>query len=306
MKRKLITLLCLLLVSTLLVTAAGGWLKYGILKQLGLFQDESLIAVPFMVMADEAAQYALMSASVKKETTEPTVAEPTQMYPPETEPAATQMQTEAATEPPTEAVTEPPTEPADVDESWFDDALFIGDSRVADMRDMARLGEADYFCATSMTVFQIMNATCTDVDFYSKNLDYVLSNNTYGKIYIHLGLNEIGYGPDLIIEKFGELVDMIREKQPDAAIIIQSVMTVRDYFAKGGTFTLERIYGLNDRLKQFAEEEGLFYEETNDWAANEEGYMRPEISYDGAHPIGTGYLEWAQWIMENAKYWGIS
>ena len=305
MDKKLIRILCLLLVTTLLVTGIGGYLKYGILSELGLFQEESLIAVPFMLMADEAAKFALKNHMQKQNETQPAETDPIPTEPP-VEETVSHPETQPPTEIPTEPATEPPTEPVviEIDESWFDDALFIGDSRVADMRDMARLGDADYFCATSMTVFQIMQAHCSDLDFYSKNLDYVLSNNTYGKIYIHLGLNEVGYGPDLIVAKFRELVNMIREKQPDAAIIIQSVMTVRDYFAKG-TFALENIYGLNERLKQFAEEEGLFYEETNDFAADEAGFMRPEISYDGAHPIGTGYQEWAAWIMENAKNWGI-
>ena len=53
---------------------------------------------------------------------------------------------------PTTAETEPTTEPAP-DESWFDDALFIGESRTAGLQGYGRLGKADYFCGEGLTVY---------------------------------------------------------------------------------------------------------------------------------------------------------
>lgn len=307
MKKKLIILLALLLVSTLVVHATGIQVRDRLLEPHGLLQDETPIKIPFIVMADDAVRYALtlqLPTAPEENSTEPVITEPVSTEPTEqmeqTEPPA-----EGVIEQPTEPPVEAPTEPLVITERWFDDVLFIGDSRIVGMRDMARLGKADYFCATSMTVFRVMESQCSDKDFYQKTLKEVLKTNTYGKVYIHLGLNECTYSQELILAKFQELVDLIRQTQPDAAIIIQSVMTVRDFFANNSNFTLERIYKLNVYLEEFAEENGLFYEDTNELIADEEGYMRPEISHDGAHLSGTGYYIWRDFTLANAVNWGI-
>ena len=78
-----------------------------------------------------------------------------------------------------------------VDESYFDDALFIGDSRTVGLRDYTDLSEhADFFCETSLTIYKVL-----EEDF--KNMGTVkeaLENKDYGKIYIMVGINELGRG----------------------------------------------------------------------------------------------------------------
>ena len=66
-----------------------------------------------------------------------------------TEPEVTEPE---VTEP---EVTEPEvTEPVyvELEESWFDDALFIGDSRTAGLKNYYRLGKADYFTKIGMNI----------------------------------------------------------------------------------------------------------------------------------------------------------
>lgn len=295
MKKHVITLTSLLLISTLLICSLGAYLKYDILKPLGLYQDASIVEVPFLLMADDAAIYALQSQAVKEN------------QPPETIPPATEspVQTEPEEEEPTEVPTEPPTEPIVITENWFDDVLFIGDSRTVGLRDMARLGEADYFCAGSMSVFTVQGWECSDRDFFNKYLHQVLSTNTYGKIYIHLGLNECGNDHDLVIEKYQDLIDLVQEKQKDAELILQSVMTVTKYKADNPNFSLEKITALNERIKTLAEENELHFIDTNELMADEEGYLREDYAYDGAHPTGLGYQAWAQWIFDTASELGI-
>ena len=50
MKKWLLIFVCLLLVTTILFTLLGGYLKYKLLAPLGMYQGESLIAVPFMFL----------------------------------------------------------------------------------------------------------------------------------------------------------------------------------------------------------------------------------------------------------------
>lgn len=91
---------------------------------MGLYQEKSIIEMPFLLMTDEALKYLIRMNSTAGEST----ADPTQ----------------APTQEPTEAPTEPPTEPPviQVDQSWFDDALFIGNSLTTGLRDYGCIDNA--------------------------------------------------------------------------------------------------------------------------------------------------------------------
>ena len=97
MKKFSSLLLILLVLSSLAVAVRGAYLKYGVLRKLDLCQDEPIMAVPFIYMADEALQY---SVEALKNPTPPTL--PTPSETPSV--PATQM----PTLPPTEAPWEPP------------------------------------------------------------------------------------------------------------------------------------------------------------------------------------------------------
>lgn len=307
MKKTRKTLTVFLIVSTVLIAAAGAYLKHIVFAEIGMFQDDFIITVPFQFLADDSAQYALQNAVIQDV---PRDDEENPRHSAQTEPDVEIPQETQNTTPEIEATTPDatlPTEPQplEIDESWFDDVLFIGDSRTVGLRDIARLGEADYFCDLSMTVFKVMNYTVYDKGFGKEKLSGALEENKYGKIFIHLGLNECATRKELVIQKFQELIDLIQEKQPEAKIVLQSIMTVSESKAKDPKFSMENITALNQELERLAQENDLIYLDTNEWAADEEGFLREDIRMDGAHPTGTGYREWAQWLVEKAAYFGI-
>jgi len=289
----------MLVVTTILVGIAGIYLKNTVLKPFQLYQDECILSVPFQLMADDAARYILKAAKNENPVKE-------SIPPQETTEAATRPpETQSSTIPPTQPPTQLPTEPIVITESWFDDALFIGDSRTYGMSCTRRLGNADYFSKGSMSTFTAIGWTVSDRRFYDKDLRFVLSNFTYGKVFIHLGLNECGYDHELVIQAYQEVIDRIREYQPDAAIIIQSVMTVSRDKATDPQFSLERINNLNRMLYELALDNELYYQDTNEFAADEEGYLRADISNDGCHPHNFGYDEWAEFILAKSSELGI-
>ena len=54
-----------------------------------------------------------------------------------------------------------------------------------------------------------------------------LSNKDYGKIYLMVGINELGRGTtEDFMEKYTEVVDTIHALEPDARIFIQGIMRV--------------------------------------------------------------------------------
>ena len=301
MKRYAVAFLAILLITSLVVAACGYALRTFVLEPIGLQREEHVMALPFVLMADELFQFQvrrglekLSEAPVETMPTEPDMTEPVHSF----EPDWTERETQI---PETEPVYVP------VDESWFDDVLFIGDSRSFGLKTMGRLGNADYFCAGSMTVFSAVQVWLSDRNFYNTNLTNLLQQKTYGKIYIHLGLNELVGGVDAVMEGYLSLIDLIRKYQPDAVIVIQACMTMSESMGKRDAFSIDKFRELNRRLEELArsDPEGFRFCDTNTWAAGEDGYIRPEIACDDCHLYGMYYTEWGQFILEDAGWYGI-
>ena len=167
----------------------------------------------------------------------------------------------AATLPETEhpVTTTPQTdEPAAVD---FSDTLFIGDSRTAGLYLYGRIDGAKYFARTSMNVFNCFNDKPSETGTGDAALEEYLSTHEFGKIYILLGINEIGYPYDSIINGYDKLVGKLKTLQPQARIVIQSNMyvTKEKSDANPKTFSNDRINTLNERLEKLCGEKGIFF-----------------------------------------------
>lgn len=187
--------------------------------------------------------------------------------------------------------------PAGVDESWFDDVLFIGDSRTVGLKSYARSGNADYFCDVGATVFNIRTKELSDKRFSTQSLESLLSSKTYGKVFINLGLNEIGYPSATVNSAYKKLIDLVREKQPGAIIILQGVMSVTEKKAsQADYFSPQSIKKLNDKIKSHANGEDIFYIDCNVYFADSKGYLYKSLTNDGYHPTGSGYKHWRDWI----------
>lgn len=210
---------------------------------------------------------------------------------------------EVAVEDPPDTPTSPP-DPAPVygeDESYFDDCLFIGDSRTVGLRDMARLGEADYFCKVGMSIYSVFYEGTSDRNFGYCRLEKLLTEKEYGKIYLCLGLNEAGYSISSIQSKYESVLERLRELQPNAKIIVHSVMTVsRGKAASSWSFRIERLQEINAMLSEFADNESIFYIDINEYIADEEGYLPSDYSADGCHLYGKYYDLWAQYLCQSA------
>lgn len=286
-----------LILTGLLIAGLGAFLKYVVCKPLGIFQDENIITLPFVMLSSQGLEQT--ADSIDKQSPEPVAPKP--------QVPATRPPTEPpATEPPTL----PPTEPEPrfqvpvyrEDEHYFDDVLFIGDSRTCGLRDYNRLGDADYFCNVGTTVFSVLGQTASDEDFSDLTLSELLDRKTYGKIYIALGINECGYPVDTLMEKFAALISTIQAAQPDAIIIMNSVMTVgREKAASASYFSLDNLENLNTAISGLADGKRIFYLDVNEALADEDGYLPDEMSSDGCHLYGVYYEDWSRWLCESVE-----
>lgn len=233
--------------------------------------------------------------------TEPPATEPPETAPPGTEPPATEPSGTAPPDSGEDDVTRGAGgvfEPGDmVDESWFDDALFIGNSRTDGLRLYARLGEADYFCSTGLSVYTVLKKECSDTNFPSQTLEELLDSRTYGKVLIGLGINESGSDIESFAKAYRNLVDLVREKQPNAVIILQSIMTCSPKKERqNAVFSPVNIHRRNEAIKAIADGETIFYIDVNVVFADGDGYLPEEFSSDGCHLYARHYPLWVEWL----------
>ena len=126
-------------------------------------------------------------------------------------------------EPEPEPEPEEPTSPfTTVNASYFDDALFIGDSHTDGFKDYAGLSTADDLCHNGLTVWSAVEKA----EFPGRQtLAQALRGKHYGKIYLMLGINELGAGTaESWAAQYKVLLDEVRELQPDAIIFLQAII----------------------------------------------------------------------------------
>lgn len=306
MRKHYFGLLVSLLVSGALVAAAGICVKANLPEDYAYYRQHNAVALPFVLMADGklpevvSAEWFLLTAE-----TEPTYQDATVATTVDTEPseAPTEQaiqpptETQTSTEPPTEP-TEAPTEPAEpVDDSFFDHTLFIGDSRMCGLRDFARMGGADYFCDVGMTVFNLWERSATDYGYGTMDLKDLLGLISYDRIYISLGINEAGYPMKNFKTEYDYLIRTLRQMQPDAVIVLQSVMAVTEEYAAGRSYFLpEYLAQMNEFIASFADGQRIFYMDVNEAVTDENGYLLKDLTLDGCHLLAKQVPIWADWL----------
>ncbi|MBO5572127.1 MAG: hypothetical protein J5926_05385 [Ruminococcus sp.] len=225
---------------------------------------------------------------------------------PESEQPTTEAQesTEAEEKPTEEPATKAEPEKSDFhfgtsDASYFDDALFIGDSRTVGIKEYGYLKNADYFCSVGLSAYKIANEYVDGSTISDK-----LSSKEYGKIYVMLGINEVANDTEYTISAFRSLLETIREYQPDAVIYLEGNLHVTAA-AQTENITNEGIDALNFKLSELADDnENVYFININEVFDDETGSLTPEFTSDGIHVLGKYYETWCDWFCANTVIYG--
>ena len=186
-----------------------------------------------------------------------------------------------------------------VDDRYFYDALLIGDSRTDGLRLYSNPGDAKHYCATSLNIFRVMDSQEEAYGF--KGLRNLLKGMQFGKIYIMFGINECGYPTTSFANKYKEVVEEIREYQPDAIIYLQSICYVtQKKEQKDPTFSTANLKEKNETIKALANDVDIFYLEVNDCMNDGTDHLPSEYTGDGVHLKASYYSLWHQYLLEHA------
>ena len=154
-----------------------------------------------------------------------------------------------------------------VDLSYLDDAVFIGDSRTETLRLYAGWDNVTYYSKTGTNIWAIMEEDLAkDPDSGEKiTVEEALKKQRFGKIYIMLGINELGTGtPESFYQQFKSVVKQIRELQPDAILFVQSIIHVsKVQDGEGTVINNENVNARNKLLQKLADNKMIYYLDGN-------------------------------------------
>lgn len=212
-----------------------------------------------------------------------------------------ETETVAATETLVPEEVEPPIrEFHEVDDSYFSDAVFIGDSRTVGLHDYGGLDDSTFYATVGMNIYDLWTEKFCEVDGQKETLEDALRARTYGKIYFQIGINEMGRGTvDGFMKAYEESVAKFKELQPDAVIFVQAIMKVtKDKSDKDPIFNNPGIEERNARIAELADNRTVFYLDVNEVACDENGALRKDITFDNIHLLGSKYDIWVDYLKQ--------
>ncbi len=189
-----------------------------------------------------------------------------------------------------------------VDDDYFEDACFVGDSRIQGLGLYSGLPATNYG-VVSMTLVGVFSKKAIQTDAGKVTIPEALAlGPQFGKIYMKFGLNELGWGTD---EQFADyyysFIDYTKSVQPDAIIYVMGILHVTAAEErKSSTFTNEKINHRNEVIKEVAENEHVIYLDVNEVFTDEEGCMPEGDTFDGIHVKADAIGKWADYLKTHA------
>ncbi len=172
---------------------------------------------------------------------------------------------------------------AAADDSYFDDALFIGDSRVEGLFYYANLPNADFMYKTGLMVFNMMTDELDNGETSATLPDW-LRSHSYGKIFIMSGINELGFITENYAEQYEKNIAEIGKLQPQAEIILLAILNVTKAQSDGSEIiNNDNINAKNCAIAERISGRRIFYMDMNEAVCDENGYLNADYTSDGVH-----------------------
>ena len=188
-----------------------------------------------------------------------------------------------------------------VDNSYFDDAAFVGDSRTDGFMIYSGIGTGTNLTSNGLSIFKLEEKKALTIGGQEYTLLEALALEQYGKVYLSLGVNELGYFDDQgFYDNYCKAIDEIRKLQPNAVIYIQGLIPLNEEqiaATTGRTYLTNdhlRIY--NDLMKQAAQEKQVVYLDLYSVFVDENGSLPAEGSHDGVHLSKEYCQRWLEYL----------
>jgi len=194
-------------------------------------------------------------------------------------------------------------------DSWFDDALFFGDSiSVTLKKHCAKTGDlsdALFLCEFS---YSVRNAYTGNLKIWYQTKQYapedVVPLTGANKLFVMLGVNDIALdgGIDKAMMCWDVFVSRIREKSPDIVFFIESSLPIY-HDAEYDAWNNKLFDEYNERLRQFCEENDCVFVDIAHYFKDDRNSLAPEFCSDYfCHVTYEATAVWAEQLKNPENY----
>ena len=188
---------------------------------------------------------------------------------------------------------------------YFSDALFIGDSRTDGLRLYSGIQGADFYCYKGLTIFEVDERKIVELNGSTYSVVEALEKGPqYAKIYISLGVNELGYyNDDAYHQAFSEFLDTVKTLQPDAIIYLENLVPVNPQkcaeYKQPYYVNNDRVAAYNAIYPQLATEHQVALLDVASALSDENGILPADATADGVHFTKAWYQKWLAYLMNH-------
>ena len=184
-----------------------------------------------------------------------------------------------------------------VEDTYFEDAAFLGDSRTEGFHLYSGLKAGAYYYSVGATVESVFSKKVETPAGKMPLLD-AMAEEDFGKIYVMLGVNELGWSKtETFHDQYAKVIDRLRSDHPDAEIILQSILPVSAKQEKKKTYVNNgRIAAYNEVIFQLAEEKDCAFVDAAEAVTDENGCLRAAWNSDGVHLNVKGCRAWLEYL----------
>ncbi len=195
-----------------------------------------------------------------------------------------------------------PPEPSGKPCTFYNDAAFIGDSVSVMLTWYAQgtglLGDPLFLTKECYGIAHAVGGSMLfDYNGTQMAPEDILAAAGVKKVFIMLGMNDIGYSTDYIMNGWRTVIGRIREKCPDIKIYIQSCTPIWTG-GERGALTNENMNMFNGRLKEVAEELGCTFVDVAPYFKDSTGGLATEYCSDSyVHLTNAGVAAWTKFLI---------
>ena len=192
-----------------------------------------------------------------------------------------------------------PEQASAVDDSYFEDAVFIGDSRMQGFRNLSGITKGSFVTAVGMELENFY--TDSQIATAAGNVTVLdaLKNINFSKIYMMLGTNELGaYDMNQVGESYRQVLADIKQlsSSPDPIVYVYSVIYVDEPLVTTGDYVNNtNVDAVNMEILKMCKKEGYHYINLNEVFSNGYHGLISGAAEDGIH-LNTDYCkEWLEY-----------
>lgn len=186
-----------------------------------------------------------------------------------------------------------------VEDTYFDGAVFLGDSRTEGLALYSGLKTGHFYTAVGATVESVFSKKNFETEGGEKVplLDAAAAQEC-DKVYIMLGINELGWSKAKTFhDQYAKLIDRVREDHPEAKIVLQSIPPVSARQEAKKTYVNNaRISDYNEIIRTLAEEKQCYFLDVAACLTGEDGLLPKDLNFDGIHLNPAGCKIWLNYL----------